>query len=76
VFVIVFDHNEKEGWQLNTAKKSMFYFLPFYYPKESISQNYVRCYPLYKLSFVVGLSSILLVLVGSNFGEFCVFSKP
>ena len=73
--VVAFDYNEREGWKAKSIEKGLFYFLPLYYPKESVKLEYVVWYPIYKLSFMVTISSILLLLIGSGFGEFCVYSK-
>ncbi len=73
--VVAFDYNEREGWKGKSIENGLFYFLPLYYPKESIKLEYVGWYPIYKLSFVVAILSALLLLTGSGFGEFCNFSK-
>jgi len=76
VCAVVFDYNERDGWQSKSTAKKAFYFLPLFYPKESINSEYVSWYPIYKLSFIVTISSALLLLIGSSFGEFCVYSQP
>ncbi len=73
--VVAFDYNEREGWKAKSIEKGLLYFLPLYYPKESIKLEYVSWYPIYKFSFMVTASSVLLLLIGSGFGEFCDYSK-
>ena len=70
-----FDYNEHDGWKAKFIEKGLFYYLPLYYPKKSIKLEYVGWYPIYKLSFMVAISSALLLLIGNGFGEFCELSK-
>lgn len=66
VSAVVIDHNEKVKWSGN---KWMFYLLPLFYPKESISPDYVGWHPIYKLSGVVFFLGAILLFAGTSLGH-------